>query len=249
MKTFKEFINEALKASVVGAAARQEYNRKSIQKTVNKSGNPRPILSQKTLYHGTTQSPSRNITRSGWRTDTNVTRQMQGSGVYTTPQRSAATMYANQRANQRGESPAIRTFKIPSSIFDRAKANREKTGNWTVDKGGRKFNVIQMTPQAANRFDVTNKPGRNAVDLQAPQRQELRQRVRTGLQRPANINQIKSQQRSARNLPRVRGGSSSLSNVGSGSGSPHLTKDGRFRMNVGHQPGDKYGISGIGLAD
>lgn len=245
MKTFQEFCAEALKPSVVQAAARQQYTRQATQQQVSNrgTGNLPKQLSFTRVYHGTTQPASKAISQSGWRTDTNVTRQMQGAGVYTTPQRSAAQMYANQRANQRGESPAVRTFRLPSSTFDKVKTSRQQQGKWTLDKGGRKFNVMQMSPQGANKYDITDKL-KGTINVQGSQRRELNQRVRTGLQRPQNVSALKRQIRSGRGS-----GSSSLSNVGSGSGNSHLTKDGRFRMNVGHKSGDRYGIGGVGLAD
>lgn len=234
MKSFKEFCSEALKSSVVQAAARQRYVRQGIQKQV---GNTSPRqLSFTRLYHGTTKPASQQISKSGWKTDTNVTRQMTGSGVYTTPQKPAAQMYANQRASQRGESPAVRTFRIPTSTYNKVKAQRQQRGEWTAQKGGNTFNIIQMSPKGANRYDITDKP-KSAVNFSNTQRRELNQRISSGLKNPKGIPTLKQQIKSA------RGGSSTLSNVGRGVEAS--TSGLKFTPGTG----GNYGASGIGLAN
>ena len=251
----EEDIDEALKPSVVRAAARQQYTSQAVkQKVASGSGGsrgsgsspgsvkPQPQdtkkLSMTRLYHGTTKPASQQISKSGWRTDKNVTRQMTGSSVYTTPQKSAAQMYANQRANQRGESPAVRTFRVPTKTVDKVKSNREKQGTWSANKGDQKFNVVQMSPRGANRYDVTDKPqSAGAIKFKGPQKQELNQRTSTALSKPRNVSALKRDINKAK-VSRM-GGSSSLSGVGP-SGST-----GRYQ--VGASRG--YGISGIRLAD
>lgn len=261
-------IVEALKPSVVKAAARQQYTSKSVMQRVGggrSSGSspgsiatkPQPTNTGRTaaggsrgstpqnlkftkVYHGTTKPASQAISKGGWRTDTNVTRQMQGSGVYTTPQKPAAQMYAKQRANQRGENPAVRTFNLPTDKFNTVKANRQKAGTWTANKGGNKFNVMQMSPQGANKYDITDKP-KSAVDLKNTQRRELRQRVNTALSKPQNRAALSRDIKGAKPKPMrtIRGGGSSAQGVGSPSGTT-----GRFQVGGGQG----YGISNIKLA-
>jgi len=234
MKTFKEFMSEALRSSVVQAAARQRYSRQGIQKKV---GNTSPRqLSFTRLYHGTNKPASQAISKGGWRTDVNVTRKMEGDGVYTTPQKPAAQMYANERSNRRGGGPAVRTFRIPTSTYNRVKAQRQQSGKWDFVKGEQKFNTVQMDPKGANRYDITDKP-KSAINFSKTQRRELNQRISSGLKHPKGKSTLKQQIKSG------RGGSSTLSNVGRGvEASPSGLK---FTPGTG----GNYGISGIGLAN
>jgi len=269
VKTFKQFLDEALKSSVVRASARQQYTRKAVTQRVAGGGmggrrgggsspgsittKPQPTNTGRTaggrgsspqnikftkVYHGTNKPASQAISKGGWRTDVNVTRQMTGSGVYTTPQKSAAQMYANERASQRGGGPAVRTFALPTSKFNQVKAQRQQSGKWDFVKGGQKFNTVQMDPKAANRYDITDKP-KSAVTFQGPQKQKLRQRVNTALSNPRNRAALKSDIKSAK--PKVRGrfGGSTSQGVGSPSGTT-----GRFQVGGG----ESYGVSGIKLA-
>lgn len=191
MKTFSQFLDEALASFLVKAAARSLLRNKTLIKQVaQKTGTLPKKLEYTRLYHGTTKPVSQQISRSGWRTDANVTRQMTGSGVYTTPQKSAAQMYANQRAIQRGESPALRTFRLPTSTFNKVKTQRQQRGEWKFEKGGQRFNTVQMTPNAANRYDITDKP-QSAIDLTSTQKQELRKRISTGFEDPRAIPTLK----------------------------------------------------------
>lgn len=236
MKTYSQFLDEALAKYIIKAGARALFRNQALKQKVAKTAVKPAAVAPKKLsfthvYHGTTKPASQQISKSGWRTDKNVTRQMTGSGVYTTPQKPAAQMYADQRASQRGESPAVRTFAIPTSRYSRAKAQRQARGEWKFEKGGQKFNVVQMHPSAANRYDITNKP---ESLLQGFQRKELRQRVSTAMKNPRNRSVIRREVRS------TRGMGNSLGNVGSPSGTT-----GRYR--VGGTPG--YGISNIRLAD
>jgi len=234
MKTYSQFLDEALATSVIKAAARSAFRNQALKQQVSRRTGTAPRSASFTrLYHGTTQPASQQISRSGWRTNINVTRQMTGSGVYTTPQRPAAQMYANQRASQRGESPAVRTFRLPTSTYNKVKAQRDQRGEWTAQKGGNTFNIVQMSPKGANRYDITDKP-QSAITFQGTQKQELRQRVSTAMKKPQNRSVIRREIRS------TRGMSSSLGNVGSPSGTT-----GRYQ--VGGTPG--YGIANTRLAD
>jgi hypothetical protein len=259
MKTYQQFMTEALASSLVKAAARSVMQNAALRnagKALPKSPTAPKTASFTKVYHGTTKPASQAIDRGGWKTDTNVTRQMQGSGVYTTPQRGAAQMYAKDRSMKRGEKPAVRTFNLPTDKFNAVKSNRQSAGSWTLNKGGNKFNVVQMSPKAANKYDVTNKP-QSAINLKGPQKTELNQRVKAGLQRPANTSALKKQ---LGLKPKV--GSNLPSNVtlgtvpkGGGNSAPDVTDDPNSKpiaarlRNYQIGGGARYGIAGVGLAD
>ena len=259
MKTYQQFMTEALSSSLVQASARTTMQNAALRnagKELPKSPTAPKTASFTKIYHGTTKPASQAIDKSGWRTDTNVTRQMQGTSVYTSPQKDAAQMYAKDRSLTRGEKPAVRTFNLPTDTFNKVKANRQRAGTWTVNKDGKKFNVVQMSPQGANRYDVTNKP-QSAINLKGPQKADLRNRVNTGLQRPANVKALKTQ---LGLKPKV--GSNLPSNVtlgttpkGGGNSAPDVTDDPNSKpiaarsRNYQIGGGARYGIAGVGLAD
>jgi hypothetical protein len=243
MKTYKQFMTEALAPSLVQASARNAMQVAALRnagKTLPKSSTAPNTASFTKVYHGTTKPASQAIDKGGWRTDTNVTRQMQGSGVYTTPQKGAAQMYARDRSLVRGEKPAVRTFNLPTDKFNAVRANRQSSGSWTLNKGGNKFNVLQMSPKAANKYDVTNKP-QSAINLKGPQKAELNQRVRAGLQRPANVKALKTQL----SLKAKGGGNSAQDVTDDPNSKPIAARSHDYK--VGGSQG--YGILGIRLAD
>jgi hypothetical protein len=236
-------MTEALSSSLVKASARttmQNAALKNAGKELPKSSTAPKNLNFTKVYHGTTKPASQAIDKGGWKTDTNVTRQMQGDGVYTTPQKSAAQMYAKDRSLVRGEKPAVRTFNLPTDRFNKVKANRQNAGTWTANKGGKKFNVVQMSPQGANKYDVTNKP-QSAINLKGPQKAELNQRVNTALQRPANVKALKTQL----GLKPKGGGNSAQDVTDDPNSKPIAARSRDYK--VGGSQG--YGISGIKLAD
>jgi hypothetical protein len=259
MKTYQQFMTEALASSLVRAAARttmQNVALRNAGKELPKSPTAPKTASFTKLYHGTTKPVSKAIDKGGWRTDTNVTRQMQGDGVYTTPQKSAAQMYAKDRSLKRGQQPAVRTFNLPTDTFNRVKANRQSKGEWTSNKGGNKFNTVQMSPQGANRYDVTNKP-QSAINLKGTQKADLRNRVNTALQRPANTSALKKQlglkPKVGSNLPSnvtlgttPKGGGNSAQDVTDDPNSKPIAARSRNYQIGG---GARYGIAGVGLAD
>ena len=259
MKTFKQFMDEAVAPSLVRATARTTMQNAALRnagRELPKSSTAPKTASFTKLYHGTTKPASQAIDKSGWRTDTNVTRQMQGSGVYTTPQKGAAQMYANQRSLTRGEKPAVRTFNLPTNKFNAVKANRQSKGTWTLNNGGNKFNVMQMSPKAANKYDVTNKP-QSAINVKGPQKAELNQRVRSAFQRPANVQALKTQlglkPKIGSNLPsnvtlgvNPKGGGNSAQDVTDDPNSKPIAVRSR-NYTIGG--GQGYGIAGIKLAD
>lgn len=218
MKTYKEFLEEAVAASLVKMVARAAMQRNMLRASARRAANPTSAVSAGTqqaqrtasattsskprrislgnvVYHGTTLPASRAIDKTGWKTNVNVTRQMTGKGIYVTPQRRAASMYAGQRAAQRGEEPAIRTLRIPSNLYQKAKEARQARKEWTFKKGGRRFNALQMSPQAANQFDISNKPAGNIyrLDLSPEDKLDLSTRVSTALRTPRSIEILKQE--------------------------------------------------------
>lgn len=209
MKTFQQFLDEALAAWALRAGLKQLSRNKAIQQAAARTSRamvsaglrptaaatasaPARRISMTRLYHGTTQPASSTISRSGWRTDVNVTRQMKGTGVYTTPQRDIARAYASQRALQRGEAPAVRTFRVPTPVvqtaLQRQAAQGQNIARKNFGQGTKQFNILQMSPQTANKYDITDKE--NFIRFTSSQRDEIRQAVRS--QRQPQVPQIKA---------------------------------------------------------
>ena len=135
MKTFKQFLDEALKSSVVQAAARQKYTSTSALKRVGDDGGSAPQnLKFKKLYHGTTKPSSQEISKSGWKTDVNVSQQKRGAGVYATPEKKTAIGYAAGKVRQQGQTPewdniGIRRFNMPKNVYDDAMRRQAQNPN------------------------------------------------------------------------------------------------------------------------
>jgi hypothetical protein len=109
-----------------------------------------------------------------------------------------------------------------------------------LNKGGNKFNVVQMSPKAANKYDVTNKP-QSAINLKGPQKAELNQRVKAGLQRPANVKALKTQL----GLKAKGGGNSAQDVTDDPNSKPIAARSRNYQIGGGA----RYGIAGVGLAD
>jgi hypothetical protein len=210
-----EELNEALLSSLIKAAARQVVKSKALQKAVPKKPNipirnvwdnkpvgrlsvapkaPKKLEYQK-LYHGTTKPSSQAISKSGWKTDVNVSQQKRGSGVYVTPDKKTAIGYAAGKVRQQGQTPewdklGIRRFNMPKNVYNNAmRRQAQNPDDWANIS---QVKQVTMKPSYANKIDITDKP-KSAIDFTSSQRKEIRQRVRAGLQRPANIQDIKRQ--------------------------------------------------------
>jgi hypothetical protein len=205
------------------------------------------------LYHGTDSSAQRSIQSGGFRTDKNVTRQMRGQGVYSTPDKKAANMYANDRAAKRGTSPSRMELLVPSSRLKGAGAN--------MVKGDTKFKAYGMQPSYANKTLQNKQPAIRSKNpsFSHSSPEEVKNRFRsnrkdTEMKRQSGTPTKPGVVRAAvhtRKLPPSgtkitmgKGGSSSLGNVGSSSGQSR-------KPSSGYTPGSggRYGLSGIGLAD
>jgi len=185
VKTFQEFMNEALLPSLVRGAARHLVKSKTLQKAV--TNQPAKQLKFTKLFHGTTKKVSDAIGKGGWRGDVNVTRQMTGKGmVNAAPDSMVAKSYAFDRAAKRNDLPFVRTFRVPKSVADR---NMKTLYKGTGDYTGKGYKSTILTPQQANKYDITQKVDTSGVldtklSLNKSQRQELSQRVRRALRNP-----------------------------------------------------------------
>tara|TARA_R100000027_G_C2219282_1_gene85555 strand:+ start:43 stop:693 length:651 start_codon:yes stop_codon:yes gene_type:complete len=187
MKTYKEFINEALASAFVKAVAKQVFKNRAVAKAVRNTikpltNAPKQLKFGKT-FHGTTQKASGSISKGGWRTDTNVTRQMSGSKVYTAGDNYSAANYAINRATKLGDKPALRQFRVPQSVMQ--KQTTKVTGG-AGDYSGKGYKMTTLSPQQANKYDVTDKVSRNKYDIDAlmspDKKSELRRRVRRDIE-------------------------------------------------------------------
>ena len=215
MKTYQQFMTEALAASLIKAAARQFVKSKVLQKAVPKATNipvrnywtnkpvaglsvpskaPKKLEYQK-LYHGTTKPSSQAISKGGWKTDVNVSQQKRGPGVYVTPDKKTAIGYAAGKVRQQGGTPdwnnlGIRRFNMPKNVYDDAmKKQAQNPDDWANIS---QVNQVTMKPSYANKIDITDK-SKSAIDFTSAQRKELKDRVNKGLQRPQNIQALKKE--------------------------------------------------------
>lgn len=181
MVTFAEFLEEALKRKLLDAAVRQSQQGKNLLKKVPESGGRQ--MSTRRLYHGTSQSSSREISQGGYRTDAGVNRQMAGRGVYTTSDPEVAKGYAADRALKRGESGpgSVRKFRVPtgSSVKD------IEVAGGAGDPKNKGFKMQVLKPEQASKYDITGKP---TIDLSKPQKGEVKSALKaktTRLKSPA----------------------------------------------------------------
>jgi len=173
--------------SLVRGAARHLVKSKTLQKAV--TNQPAKQLKFTKLFHGTTKKVSDAIGKGGWRGDVNVTRQMTGKGmVNAAPDSMVAKSYSYDRAAKRNDLPFVRTFRVPKSVADR---NMRTLYKGTGDYTGKGYRSTTLTPQQANKYDITQKVDTSGVldtklSLNKSQRQELQQRVRRALRNPRN---------------------------------------------------------------
>ena len=196
MKTYKEFINEAALAGIFKTVAKQVFkNRrvaKAARKVITQSTNAPKQLKFTKLYHGTNTPASAAISKGGYRTDKNVTRQMMGKGVYTSPDNYSAAMYGIRAARKYGGEPAMRQLRVPQQI---AKKQTTSMRYGTGDYSGKGYKMTTLSTQQANKYDVTDKLPKYKFDVKGPlmspeNKRELRRRVRRGLRQRAGREQL-----------------------------------------------------------
>ena len=192
----KKAVNEALARMFVKAVAKQVFKNRGVAKAarnvIKQSTNAPKQLKFGKTFHGTTQKASGSISKGGWRTDTNVTRQMSGSKVYTAGDNYSAANYALDRARKFSDKPALRQFRVPQSVMQ--KQTTKATGG-VGDYSGKGYKMTTLSPQQANKYDVTDKVSRNKYDLDAlmspEKKRELRGRVRRGLRQRAGREELR----------------------------------------------------------
>jgi len=106
--------------------------------------------------------------------------------VNAAPDSMVAKSYAFDRAAKRNDLPFVRTFRVPKSVADR---NMKTLYKGTGDYTGKGYKSTILTPQQANKYDITQKVDTSGVldtklSLNKSQRQELSQRVRRALRNP-----------------------------------------------------------------
>jgi len=203
MKTYKEFVlNEAVARFLVKGVARQLLKNKGLAKAAQKtipSSAPKQLKFGK-VFHGTNTTASSAISKGGYRTDKNVTRQMMGPNtVSTSSDNYTAAMYGIRAANKYGGKPAMRQLRVPQSVMkDKTTFMRQGTGDYS----GKGYKMTTLSPQQATKFDVTDKIPKSKYDLDlllSPEkRRELRQRVQRGLKNPAGRRQLRGEIRQSR---------------------------------------------------
>ena len=197
IKTYKEFINEALARLFVKSVAKQVFkNRgfaKAAQNVIKPVTNAPKQLKFTKVYHGTNTPASAAISKGGYRTDKNVTRQMMGKGVYTSPDNYSAAMYGIRASRKYGGEPALRQLRVPQSVMQK---QTTKVTKGTGDYSGKGYKMTTLSTQQANKYDVTDKLPKDKFDVEGPfmspeKKRELRRRVRRGLRQRAGREELR----------------------------------------------------------
>ena len=206
MKTFSEFLDEALLPSLIKAVARQVVKSKALQKAVPKVGKEvAKILKlsskvtgfqtgrgSKYTYNprqGSWPQTQRTAAKDPYHPTAPGVKQKSDYTMFTTPD---ASMAMRQNFVSKGavnpqtkepffkglpQSPTPRRGRAPVEVWNKY---AEKGGKQAIHPGS-PITDIQTTTRGSN------------VGLYGAQRKEIRQRVKAGLQRPANIEDIKRQ--------------------------------------------------------
>lgn len=206
MKTFSEFLDEALLPSLIKAVARQVVKSKALQKAVPKVGKevakivklPSKVTGFQTgrgskyTYNprqGSWPQTQRTAAKDPYHPTAPGVKQKSDYTMFTTPD---ASMAMRQNFVSKGavnpqtkepffkglpQSPTPRRGRAPVEVWNKY---AEKGGKQAIHPGS-PITDIQTTTRGSN------------VGLYGAQRKEIRQRVKAGLQRPANIEDIKRQ--------------------------------------------------------
>tara|TARA_B100002019_G_scaffold19010_1_gene14690 strand:+ start:200 stop:871 length:672 start_codon:yes stop_codon:yes gene_type:complete len=181
-------LTEAIIGKIIKLAARQAFKGRALAKQVAKQTGQAPKqLKFKKVFHGTNTTASDAISKGGFRTDKNVSRQMLGKGVYTSPDNYTAAMYAQRAAKNYGGEPTLRQLRVPQNV-----ANRQTTRvhSGTGDYSGKGYDMTTLSTQQANKYDVTDKLPHGVFNydmmMSPTNRRELRQRVNAALKKKRN---------------------------------------------------------------
>jgi len=200
MKTYKEFVlNESVAKFLVKSVARHLMRSKGTAKKITQSATQSATQTPKQLkyskvFHGTNTPASAAISKGGYRTDKNVSRQMLGKGVYTSPDNYTAAMYAHRAANNFGGEPTLRQLRVPQDV---AKKQTTKVYSGTGDYSGKGYKMTTLSSQQANKYDVTDKIPKSKYNfdmMMSPEnKRDLRLRVRRALRNPANRRYVRGE--------------------------------------------------------
>lgn len=134
MKTFNEFISEALVARAAAAALRQLVrNRGTIQRVTQNVANrgiqpTKNLLSFRTAYHGTSSGSAKNIRKSGFKSGTESSKNYHmppEAKPYWAPERVFAT--SNKNVADKYATAASGKRTALQKIFDRIRGREEST--------------------------------------------------------------------------------------------------------------------------
>jgi len=156
------WLEEYLEEDLQSGLQRQRKKQKSLSnkmqgRNLDASGKPKRIQPYQRTYHGTSETGSQGISKKGWKDDVNVTRQMRGKGVYTTPDKDVASKYAADRSKKFDPTPGegkVRTFRVPKSQLPSERMTYQGVG----DPKNKGYKTYLLTTQQADKFDVTNDP-------------------------------------------------------------------------------------------
>lgn len=204
MKTFSEFLDEALLPSLIKAVARQVVKSKALRKAVPKTAAPEKVKLASTITgfqtergskytynpkQGSWPQTQRTAAKDPYHTTAPGVKQKSDYTMFTTPDDSMTMRdnfvskgAVNPQTKEpffKGlrQSPTPRRGRAPVEVWNQY----AEKGNRAVIHPGSPITDIQTTTRGSN------------VGLYGAQRQEIRDRVKAELQRPANIEDIKRQ--------------------------------------------------------
>jgi len=205
MKTYKEFIKEALVASIIKAAARQAFKSGALKqavKVIPKATTPKKVKlaskitgfqtgrGSKYTYNpkqGSWPQTQRTAAKDPYHSTAPGVKQKSDYTMFTTPD---ASMKMRQNFVSKGAvNPQTKEpfFKgLPQSTTPKKGRAPVEVWNQYAEKGGK-----QAIHPGSPITDIQTTTRGSNVGLYGAQRKEIRNRVKAGLKRPANINALK----------------------------------------------------------
>ena len=103
-------------------------------------------------------------------------------------------MYAHRAADKFGGQPTLRQLRVPKNV---AKKQTTKVRSGTGDYSGKGYKMTTLSPQQANKYDVTDKRPQGVYShdmmMSPTNRRELRQRVNIALKNKRNREALKKE--------------------------------------------------------
>lgn len=245
MKTYKQFIDEALASSLIKAAARSVLRNQALQNQISKTSpslikrtilKPRQITGFQTsrgskyTYQrqpGSWPQTQRTAPKDPYHPTSPGIKQKSDWTVFTTPD---ASMTMRQRFRSNSKEPFYKG--LPQSTTPKIGRAPVEVWNKYAEKGGR-----QAIHPGSQITDIQTRSAKSGIGLYGSQRKELTQRVSTALKNPRNRQYLRSQIRSAKGM------SGSLGNIGNPS-SLSVTPSGVTRP---YQPFETQGYGGLNI--